>query len=145
MDGVFNLWNRQDECEGSWPSSCIRFVLVTSSDEVSIGCLGSALMIPWLKRGGKKKKKLRPHYAVTRHCCSDRWLNIIRVTQTSILQLQRVRKPNIFNLSHRIFEHMYGVLNVKKIITHITCKLWGESFKSNYAMIWQYGATVSIC
>ncbi len=57
-----------------------------------------------------------------------------------------VPKTKILTLSHRMFEHMHGVLNVeKKPITQIACKLRDESFKPNCEMIWQCGATVYIC
>ena len=46
-----------------------------------------------------------------------------------------------------MFGHMHKALNVdgKKLIAQFTCKLRDESFEPNYAMIWQYGATVNIC
>ena len=43
---------------------------------------------------------------------------------------------NFFIMSHRIFRHMYKVLNIeKKIVTQIACKLQEESFKPNCTMI----------
>jgi hypothetical protein len=48
--------------------------------------------------------------------------------------------------SHQMFGHMYRTLNVgKKPIAHFACKLRHESFKPNYSMICQCGATVNIC
>ena len=43
--------------------------------------------------------------------------------------------------------HIHGSLNVdeKKSIVQFTGKLRDESFKPNYAMISQCGATVNIC
>ena len=82
------------------------------------------------------------------------YLMIISPTKVKKIILQcRVKlkpclipKTKIFMLSHRIFGHMYRVLNVgKKPITRIACKLQDGSVKPNYAMIWQYGATVKIC
>ncbi len=47
-----------------------------------------------------------------------------------------VHKIKIFTLSHRMFEHMYRVLNIeKKPITQMACKLRDESFEPNCAMI----------
>ncbi len=43
----------------------------------------------------------------------------------------------LFTISHQMFRHMYGVLNIdkKKLITQIACKMRDESLKPNWAMI----------
>ena len=44
-------------------------------------------------------------------------------------------------MSHQIFGHIHGVLNMdkrKKSIAQFACKLRDESFEPNCAMIWQY-------
>ena len=40
-----------------------------------------------------------------------------------------------YTMSHRMFGYMHKVLNIKKLITQIMCKLRDESFKPNCAMI----------
>jgi hypothetical protein len=60
----------------------------------------------------------KPNYILLRHCL--------------------VHKTKFFHPSHRMFGHMYRVLNVDKIkkpITQFACKLQDKSFKPNCAMI----------
>ena len=51
-------------------------------------------------------------------------------------------------MSHSMFGHMHGVLNVdkrKKLIAQFAYKLQDEYFEPNCVVIWQYDATINIC